>query len=117
MFSFFIYSKYTLKVFVLQYLNYNCYSFCIKFVIIYGSQYKQKVHQLSQAGAPYDNKYNYEKSKKCNKMKLELLIGIEPISLDYKSSIVPLNQRSITAGELLINSSNKVHLNLLTSLI
>ena len=50
-------------------------------------------------------------------MKLELLIGIEPISLDYKSSIVPLNQRSITAGELLINSSNKVHLNLLTSLI
>ena len=97
MFSFLIYSKYTLKVFVLQYLNYNCYSFCIKFVIIYGSQYKQKVHQLSQAGAPYDNKYNYEKSKKCNKMKLELLIGIEPISLDYKSSIVPLNQRSINS--------------------
>ena len=48
---------------MLQYLNYNCYSFCIKFVIIYGSQYKQKVHQLSQAGAPYDNKYNYEKNK------------------------------------------------------
>lgn len=62
MFSFLIYSKYTLKVFVLQHLNYNCYSFCIKFVIIYGSQYKQKVHQLSQAGAPY-NKYNYEKVK------------------------------------------------------
>ena len=52
---------------MLQHLNYNCYSFCIKFVIIYGSQYKQKVHQLSQAGAPYDNKYNYEKSKKCKK--------------------------------------------------
>lgn len=47
---------------MLQHLNYNCYSFCIKFVIIYGSQYKQKVHQLSQAGAPY-NKYNYEKVK------------------------------------------------------
>lgn len=62
MFYFFIYSKYTLKVFVLQYLNYNCYSFCIKSVIISGSQYKQKVHQLSQAGAPY-NKYNYEKVK------------------------------------------------------
>lgn len=64
---------------MLQYLNYNCYSFCIKFVIIYGSQYKQKVHQLSQAGAPYDNKYNYEKSKKCNKMKLELCIGFGPM--------------------------------------
>ena len=65
MFSFFIYSKYTLKVFVLQYLNYNCYSFCIKSVRISGSQYKQKVHQLSQAGAPYYNKYkyNYEKVK------------------------------------------------------
>ena len=63
MFYFFIYSKYTLKVFVLQYLNYNCYSFCIKSVIISGSQCKQKVHQLSQAGAPYDNKYNYEKVK------------------------------------------------------
>ena len=23
----------------------------------------KKVHQLSQAGAPYDNKYNYEKVK------------------------------------------------------
>ena len=48
---------------MLQYLNYNCYSFCIKSVRISGSQYKQKVHQLSQAGAPYDNKYNYEKVK------------------------------------------------------
>lgn len=47
---------------MLQYLNYNCYSFCIKSVRISGSQCKQKVHQLSQAGAPYD-KYNYEKVK------------------------------------------------------
>ena len=62
MFSFLIYSKYTITVFVVQYLNYNCYSFCIKFVRISGSQYKQKVHQLSQAGAPC-NKYNYEKVK------------------------------------------------------
>ena len=85
MFSFFIYSKYTLKVFVLQHLNYNCYSFCIKFVIIYGSQYKQKVHQLSQAGAPYNqNKYNYEKCKKCyyniyEYKNLELCIGFGPM--------------------------------------
>lgn len=32
-------------------------------------QYKQKVHQLSQAGAPYD-KYNYEKVKNVRNVNL-----------------------------------------------